>query len=405
MRKFLALALGLAAVGPLATPASAQFSVGISVNFGPPPLPVYDQPPIPGPDYVWMPGFWAWDDDEEDYFWVPGTWVMAPRPGLLWTPPWWGWSDGVYLFHPGYWAPHVGFYGGVNYGFGYTGDGFEGAYWNGPHLFYNRSVTNITNVHITNVYNKTVIVNRVTNVSYSGGPGGVRARPTPMQLQALREPHIAPTPAQVQHIQVAHVTPQLFAGENRGRPPVAAAPRPGLIRGPGVVPARFALPYHPPQFSGRHDDGRTLVPPRADRDDPRLGRRYGGPPPQLGHVDHPSPYDEPASHGLRQLPEHSAPVRDGLDGGPPRHARAMTEPPVDRAPPPLRRPDWRPSGGPPPGYGRDAVEGRPPPPRPESYGGPPPGAAPHRPPPHAAPPRGEPHDDRKPRSRDPGAER
>ena len=24
---------------------------------------VYDQPPIPEPGYLWVPGYWAWDDD------------------------------------------------------------------------------------------------------------------------------------------------------------------------------------------------------------------------------------------------------------------------------------------------------------------------------------------------------
>ena len=31
----------------------------------------------------------------------------------------------------GYWGPHVGYYGGVNYGFGYMGVGFAGGAWRG----------------------------------------------------------------------------------------------------------------------------------------------------------------------------------------------------------------------------------------------------------------------------------
>ncbi|HEY8964910.1 MAG TPA: hypothetical protein VIM58_00600, partial [Candidatus Methylacidiphilales bacterium] len=101
----------------------AQFDVSITVGTPPPPLPVYDQPPVPGPEYIWTPGYWAWDPGLNDYYWVPGTWVLAPEVGYLWTPPWWEWNGGVYVFHGGYWGPHVGFYGGVNYGFGYTGVG------------------------------------------------------------------------------------------------------------------------------------------------------------------------------------------------------------------------------------------------------------------------------------------
>ena len=100
----------------------------IAVDIAPPPLPVYDQPPIPAPGYIWTPGYWTWDDDT-GYYWVPGTWVLPPEPALLWTPGYWGWNDGVYAFHEGYWGPEVGFYGGVSYGFGYTGEGYEGGYW------------------------------------------------------------------------------------------------------------------------------------------------------------------------------------------------------------------------------------------------------------------------------------
>ncbi|HVI76887.1 MAG TPA: YXWGXW repeat-containing protein, partial [Candidatus Acidoferrum sp.] len=96
----------------------AQVSVGISVRFGPPPIPVYAQPICPGPGYFWTPGYWSWSDDD-GYYWVPGTWVVAPV-GMYWTPGYWGWGGGFYSWHSGYWGPHVGFYGGINYGFGYT---------------------------------------------------------------------------------------------------------------------------------------------------------------------------------------------------------------------------------------------------------------------------------------------
>ena len=109
----------------------------------------------------------------QDYYWVPGTWVLAPQPGYLWTPGFWGVEGAVFIWHAGYWGPHVGFYGGVNYGHGYGGEGYEGGYWQGGHMYYNRSVNNISNTHITNVYNKTVVNNVTVNrVSYNGGKGG-----------------------------------------------------------------------------------------------------------------------------------------------------------------------------------------------------------------------------------------
>ena len=65
---------------------------------------------MPGDGYLWIPGYWAYADD--DYYWVPGTWVMPPQAGLLWTPGYWGWGDNGYVFNDGYWGPTVGFYGG-----------------------------------------------------------------------------------------------------------------------------------------------------------------------------------------------------------------------------------------------------------------------------------------------------
>ena len=55
-------------------------AIGLSITVAPPVLPVYVQPPVPGPNYIWAPGYWAWGD--YDYYWVPGTWVLAPTPGL-----------------------------------------------------------------------------------------------------------------------------------------------------------------------------------------------------------------------------------------------------------------------------------------------------------------------------------
>ncbi len=238
----------------LGVTASANAQFGISVSFGPPALPVYVQPPCPGDGYMWTPGYWAWNEDYGDYYWVPGTWVMAPQPGYLWTPPWWGWENGAYLFHEGYWGLHIGFYGGINYGFGYTGDGFWGGRWDGDHFFYNRSVTNINNTYIRNVYNERIVNNynngAMNRTSFNGGPGGINARPNHEQQIAMRENHLAPVAAQKEHLQMARYNPQLRASVNQGRPPVAATDKPGQFRGKGVVPARnSSTPYHPQQYN------------------------------------------------------------------------------------------------------------------------------------------------------------
>ena len=100
----LLLTLVLMAIPATAPTASAQIGFGISVGFAPPPLPVYEQPICPGDGYIWTPGYWAYDYDDEDYYWVPGTWVIAPRIGYLWTPGYWGWGGGGYVWHGGYWV-------------------------------------------------------------------------------------------------------------------------------------------------------------------------------------------------------------------------------------------------------------------------------------------------------------
>jgi hypothetical protein len=151
------------------------------------------------------------------------------------VPAYWGWIDGRYLFHPGYWGREVGFYGGIDYGFGYGGEAYLGGRWDNGHFFYNRSVNNIENVRITNVYNQTVVVNsRINNVSFNGGNGGTAARPTPQQEAIARERHVEATPVQRQHVEAASKDRALFSKQNHGEPAVAATPRPGVFQGAGV---------------------------------------------------------------------------------------------------------------------------------------------------------------------------
>jgi WXXGXW repeat (2 copies) len=250
-------ALALSGLVMMALPAPSAAQVVISVSFGPPALPVYVQPAIPGPGYIWVPGYWAWDPYWDDYYWVPGTWVVPPAVGLLWTPGYWGWNEGVFIFHRGYWGPVVGFYGGICYGYGYGGYGYEGGYWNHGAFYYNRTVNNITNVHITNVYNKTVINNTtINNVSYNGGTGGTTARATAEEEAAARERHVEPTSAQLEHEHGASTNRALFASQNHGKPSIAATPKPGAFKERGVVSSEKAgAPYNPPPNRGRAHEG------------------------------------------------------------------------------------------------------------------------------------------------------
>ena len=237
MRRWRLIALFALALTVLSIPITAKAQVDINITIAPPELPVYDQPPLPALGYIWAPGYWAYGPD--GYYWVPGTWVLPPSVGLLWTPGYWGWRDGLYVWNAGYWGPHVGFYGGVYYGFGYGGVGYEGGRWNNGVFAYNRTVNNFGGVHVTNVYNQTVVVNNnITRVSFNGGTGGTAARPTPEEEAAAHEPHVAATPVQAQHQQLASTNRALLASENHGKPAIAATSKPAQFSGKGVVAAR-----------------------------------------------------------------------------------------------------------------------------------------------------------------------
>lgn len=259
----------LLAVIVLAMPIASSAGIIFEIGIAPPPLPVYVQPVCPGEGYIWVPGYWAYGDD--GYFWVPGTWVLAPEPGLLWTPGYWGWGDGEFVFHQGYWGAQVGFYGGIDYGFGYSGVGYQGGYWNNGAFFYNQSVNNVTN--ITNVYNKAVVSSRTANsVSYNGGPGGISARPTAQEEAAARGRHIPPTSLQTRHVQDASTNRQLYESQNHGRPAIAATARPAQFSGRGVVAARAAAASYRPATARSHATvGRNRAP--ATRTEARPAER------------------------------------------------------------------------------------------------------------------------------------
>lgn len=202
------------------TKTNAQVAVGISVGIAPPPIPVYAQPPCPVEGYLWTPGYWYWG--AAGYYWVPGVWVRPYRVGWLWTPGYWGWEGGHYLWHGGYWGPHVGYYGGVNYGYGYGGRGFYGGRWEGGAFRYNTAVWH-TGPGFHNTYvDRTVIGRGPVNRSSFNGPGGVMARPTPEEQSYAREQHVQATHEQQTHEHSASMNRYQRASYNGGHPSTTA---------------------------------------------------------------------------------------------------------------------------------------------------------------------------------------
>jgi WXXGXW repeat (2 copies) len=241
----------------VSVPAFSQVAVGVSVNFGPPAIPVYDQPVCPGDGYIWVPGYWAWDADFDDYYWVPGTWVEPPEVGFLWTPGYWGWNGAAFVFNEGYWGPEVGFYGGIDYGFGYFGNGFVGGRWDNGHFFYNTAVWHVdkTVVHNTYVNNVTIVNNN--RVSYNGGQGGITARATAQEEAARNERHVGPVAAQQQQMRAAQGNRDLRASENHGKPNIAATERPGVFTEHVAKAKEAGAPYNPPANRGANANARA----------------------------------------------------------------------------------------------------------------------------------------------------
>jgi hypothetical protein len=247
----LLLALVLLAISAAS---SAQVGIAISIRIAPPELPVYEQPICPEDGYIWTPGYWAYGD--EDYYWVPGTWVMAPEVGYLWTPGYWGGDGDYYIFHEGYWGTEVGFYGGISYGYGYFGHGYEGGRWDHDHFYYNQSVSHVDVSINRNVYNTRVEDNRVNRVSFNGGNGGVQVRATSQEEAAGRQRHIAPVVAQTQHVESARANPELRASANHGKPPIAATAKPGAFKDSSAVAAREAGTVHTAPAASANNNAR-----------------------------------------------------------------------------------------------------------------------------------------------------
>ena len=280
----------LAAVLLLLSRTANGAEVALTVNVAPPPLPVYEQPALPAAGYIWVPGYWSYGPD--GYFWVPGTWVLPPDPDLVWTPGYWEFSDGAYLWRSGYWGPEVGFYGGIVYGFGYFGHGYDGGYWRDHQFYYNRAVNNISNTNVTNVYSKTVVNNTtINNVSYNGGPGGVGARPTPQEQAAGHQPRHAATSEQTAQVAGARNQHELLASVNQGHPAIAATPKPNTFSGPGVAASRSATRAG----QGSPATGQAQRPPPAAAEPPRPEpprRLAQAPPPPPEHTTHAAPAEK-----------------------------------------------------------------------------------------------------------------
>ena len=219
----------------------------------PPPLPPYaPQPPARRPNSIWTPGYWA--HSPRGYYWVPGAWVAAPYQGALWTPGYWQNNSGRYLFHPGYWGRHVGFYGGIPYGYGYPGRGFDGGYWNGPNFYYNTDVENVDPNVIRFVYVHPEPPLPSVRISFNG-PGGISLLPIAAELIAMHERHRHPVRMQYESLWRYAEDPRQFYG-------YAPAPATWAVpevyepeRWYGPAPQPYVVEQPPVVIARHHDNG------------------------------------------------------------------------------------------------------------------------------------------------------
>jgi hypothetical protein len=92
-----------AAVGFLAAVAiPAQAQVGVYIGRTPPPLRYEARPPLPGPGYVWVDGFYEpW---QGGYRWHSGYWNRPPYAGAYWVHPHYDHYPEGWHYNEGYWG-------------------------------------------------------------------------------------------------------------------------------------------------------------------------------------------------------------------------------------------------------------------------------------------------------------
>ena len=99
-------ALILTAVLPVAV---GVFLGGCASSYEAQPVAVQDAPPPPrvevvtvgpGPDYVWVEGYWVWHGG---WVWQPGAWVARPHHHAVWVQGRWDHTRRGWYYQRGHW--------------------------------------------------------------------------------------------------------------------------------------------------------------------------------------------------------------------------------------------------------------------------------------------------------------
>ena len=91
-----------APVAAPAPPPPAPAPVVVAEAGSEPPPPVVETVVVsPGPQYIWVSGYWRWYGRR--WLWTRGAWVIPPRHGALWVEGRWGRRFGEVVWIEGHW--------------------------------------------------------------------------------------------------------------------------------------------------------------------------------------------------------------------------------------------------------------------------------------------------------------
>jgi hypothetical protein len=89
-----------------AEPVNMENQTGVTAPIEPPAV-IDEAPPSDRPSgdqFVWIPGYWAWDSERNGYIWVSGCWRAAP-PSMYWVPGYWARTTDGWQWVAGFWSP------------------------------------------------------------------------------------------------------------------------------------------------------------------------------------------------------------------------------------------------------------------------------------------------------------
>jgi hypothetical protein len=74
----------------------------VIVDQAPPPVRIERRSAPPGPNYIWIDGYWNWSNQR--YSWEAGRYVVPPQPDVVWVPARYDADGRSYRYSPGTWA-------------------------------------------------------------------------------------------------------------------------------------------------------------------------------------------------------------------------------------------------------------------------------------------------------------